>query len=403
MGTKFEIDIPYGREQRMLHILFFLFGFGIMAWVPRFPEVRANLRLDNGAFGSIMSTGSIGALIGLLTVGHIIHRIGVKRVTVVSIVILYASLISLVYISSIAPFLIFNMAFGFGITAIHVAITSQGFNFDKRSGKNITISSAGYWSAGALFSAIAAGFLVDRVSLATHITLLSIFLGIAMIVIVIALHPVLLTANTNRENDYSIKEIFTSFRIDWPVSLGWACAVYLEFAVGDWGAIFTKDRLEVSAGLSTVPYIVFTATMIFGRLLIHKLLPHAPIETWVKRAALLGGLGFGSSIIIATHLPADMKWWSYWIFILGFGLGGLGSSFVAPSFFRAATRRSSLPNAIVVGQFGAINNLLIFIIKWIVAWTMQLTGSIALAMMIPTVMLLGTIYYANAVKENPTA
>jgi MFS family permease len=302
-----QVDIGHRREQNLIHVLFFLFGFGIMAWVPRFPEVRANLGLDNGAFGSIMSTGSIGAFLGLLTVGHITHRIGAKKVIVVSILVLFISLICLVHLSSTIPFLIFSIAFGFGITSIHVGLTSQVFHFGDRSGKNIMISSAGYWSSGALATAIASGLLADRVSLAIHITTLSIILTVAMISIVLSLHPVLLTANTNSETDYSIKQIFTSFRIDWPVSLGWACAVYLEFAIGDWGAIFTKDRLEVSAGLSTVPYIVFTAMMIFGRLLIHKLLPHAPLEAWVKRAAILGGVGFGGGIIIATHLPADFK------------------------------------------------------------------------------------------------
>jgi MFS family permease len=398
-----QVDIDHSREQNLIHVLFFLFGFGIMAWVPRFPEVRANLGLDNGAFGSLMSTGSIGAFFGLLTTGHIIHRVGVKKVTVVSLLVLFASLISLVHITSTLPFFIFSLGFGFGITAIHVSLNSQAFHFNDRSGKNIVTSSAGYWSAGALSTAIASGFLVDRISLVVHITVLSSILAVAMVAIVLTLHPVLLSANTDAEMEYSIKQIFTTFRIDWPVSLGMACAIYLEFAIGDWGTIFTKDRLEVSAGLSTVPYIVFTAMMIFGRLLIHKLLPHAPLELWVKRAAILGGIGFGGGIIIATHLPADLKWFSYWLFILAFFLGGLGSSFIGPSFFRAATRRSTLPSAIAVGQFGVVNNVLTFVIKWIVAWTIQFTGSIALAMMIPTVMLLASVYFAYVLKEDSQA
>ena len=87
-----QVDIGHGREQKLIHLLFFLFGFGIMAWVPRFPEVRENLGLDNGAFGSLMSTGSIGAFFGLLVAGHITHRIGAKKVIIVSILVLFASL-----------------------------------------------------------------------------------------------------------------------------------------------------------------------------------------------------------------------------------------------------------------------------------------------------------------------
>ena len=398
-----QVVIEHQREEKLLHLLFFLFGFGIMAWVPRFPEVRENLKLENGAFGSLMSTGSIGAFFGLLITGHIIHRIGVKRVTIFSILVLFISLGSLVHIGSSFLFLIFSITFGVGITAVHVSINSQVFHFKDRSTRNIVTSAAGYWSAGALVTAIFSGFLVDRVNLQIHITTLSVLLAIVMIAIVLSLHPVLLEANTDEDNHYSIKQIFTSFHIDWPVSLGMACVVYLEFAVGDWGTIFTKDRLGVSASLSTIPYILFTATMIFGRLLVHKLLPKAPLHLWVKRAALLAGIGFGVCIIVATHLPASMKWWSYSLFLIGFFIGGLGSSFLGPSFFAAATRRSKLPNAIVVGQFGVVNNVLIFIVKWIVAWTIQFTGSIALAMMIPTMMILISVFFVQVLQEDSAA
>jgi len=393
-------DIHHKLEQRLLHTVFFLFGFGIMAWVPRFPEVKANLGLQNGAFGSLMSTGSIGAFFGLLTVGHIIHKYGALKVTIASILILFSSLGVLVHLNSSFLFLVFNIAFGFGITAVHVCLNSQGFHFLERSKINLITSTAGYWSAGALSTAILSGVLVGRVGLVAHINFLCVVLTVSMIAIVLRLRPVLLESNTDSDHDYSIKDIFTGFRIDWPVSLGMACAVYLEFAIGDWGTIFTKDRLDIDAGLSTAPYIVFTAMMIFGRLLIHRLIPRAPLHLWVKRAALLAGVGFGICIITATHLPATLQRWSYGLFVLAFFFAGLGSSFLGPSFFAAANRRSSLPSAVVVGQFGVVNNVLLFGIKWIVAWTIQFTGSIALAMMIPTVMMLATVFFSDSLKED---
>jgi fucose permease len=396
-------ELDHSLEQKLLHTLFFLFGFGIMAWVPRFPEVKAHLGLQNGAFGSLMSTGSIGAFFGLLTVGHIIHRFGALKVTLVSIFILFASLGTVVHVQSSFLFLIFNLVFGFGITAVHVCLNSQGFHFLERSKINLITSTAGYWSAGALLTAIVSGFLVNRVGLILHIDFLCVVLTIAMFALVIRLKSVLLESNSDSDHDYSIKEIFTGFRIDWPVSLGMACAVYLEFAIGDWGTIFTKDRLGINAGLSATPYIVFTAMMIFGRLLIHRLLPRAPLHLWVKRATLLAGTGFGLCIIVATHLAASLKWWSFALFVLGFALAGIGSSFVGPSFFAAANRRSSQPSAVVVGQFGVVNNVLMFGIKWIVAWTIQFTGSIALAMMIPTAMILATVFFTDSLKPDSKA
>ena len=391
------------REKKLIHILFLCFGFGIMAWIPRFPEVKANLDLENGAFGSLMSTGSIGAFFGLLTVGHIIHKYGALRVTVTSILILFSSLALLVHVHSSLIFLILNITFGFGITAVHVSLNSHSFHFLERSNINLVTTSAGYWSVGSLSTAILSGLLVGRVGLSLHINLLSVVLAVTMISIIFSLKDDLLTPNEDTEHDYTVKEIFTGFKIDWPVSLGMAAAIYLEFALADWGTIFTKERLDVSGSLSAAPFIVFTATMIVGRLLIERLLKSAPIDVWVKRAVIFAGTGFGISIIVATHLPAELKWWSYGLFILGFAIAGLGSSFVGPAFFAAAIRRSSLPSAVVVGQFGVVNNVLTFGIKFIVAWTIQFTGSIALAMMIPTAMILATVFFVKSLKEGSKA
>lgn len=391
------------REKKLIHILFLCFGFGIMSWIPRFPEVKSNLGLENGAFGSLMSTGSVGAFFGLLTVGHIIHKYGAFRVTIASILILFSSLSLLVHIHSSLIFLFLNITFGFGITAVHVSLNSHSFHFLERTKINLVTTSAGYWSVGSLSTAILSGLLVGRVGLALHINMLSALLAATMIAIVFILKNNLLTPNEDTEHDYTFKEIFTGFKIDWPVSLGMAGAVYLEFALGDWGTIFTKERLDISGSLSTAPFIVFTAMMIVGRLVIGKLLKQAPIDVWVKRAVILAGVGFGASIIVATHLPADQKWWSYALFILAFGLAGLGSSFAGPAFFAAAIRRSSLPSAVVVGQFGVVNNVLTFGIKFIVAWAIQFTGSIALAMMIPTVMILGSVFFVKCLKEGSKA
>ena len=391
------------REKKLIHILFLCFGFGIMAWIPRFPEVKSNLGLENGAFGSLISTGSIGAFLGLLTVGHIIHKYGALRVTITSILILFSSLTLLVHTRSSMVFLILNITFGFGITAVHVSLNSHSFHFLERRKINLVTTSAGYWSVGSLSTAILSGLLVGRVGLSLHLNVLSLILATTMIAIVIRLKDDLLTPNEDSEHDYTVKEIFTGFKIDWPVSLGMAAAIYLEFALADWGTIFTKERLDLSGSLSAAPFIVFTATMIIGRLAIEKLLKIAPIDVWVKRAVIFAGIGFGLSIIVATHLPAELKFWSYALFILGFGIAGLGSSFVGPAFFAAAIRRSSLPSAVVVGQFGVVNTVLTFGVKFLVAWTIQFTGSIALAMMIPTAMILATVFFVSSLKENSKA
>ena len=304
-----------------------------------------------------------------------------------------------IYISDInSIFLFINICFGFGITATHVSLNSQGFHFLERSKINLITSTAGFWSAGALATSIVSGLLVGHIGLVTHITFLAAAIYICMFALIIKLKPVLLESNRNSDHDYSIKEIFTGFRIDWPVSLGMACAVYLEFCVGDWGTIFTKERLDVSGGLSAAPFIVFTAMMIIGRLMVHRF--SIEIHLLVRRAVLVAGLGFGIPILIATHLSPAMKWWSYALFILGFSLAGLGSSYIGPSFLNIANSRINLPPSIVIGQVSAVNATLAWILKQLVAFLAQIVG-LQIALTIPALMIISVGVFARVFKPTP--
>ncbi len=387
------------KEERILHILFFVFGFGIMAWVPRFPEVKANLGLSNGAFGTLLTTGSIGAFLGLLTVGHIVHKVGVFKVSIASTVLLSGTFAAVVYVKSPLYFALCNVVIAFAVTAQHVAFNTQAFEVQEKAGSHIITSSAGYWSSGALVTAGVSGLMVGKVGLALHIDIIAILSTAVTIYLLLKLNPVLVKANTHPETDYKIKDIFTSFYIDWPASLGIAAVLSMEFAVGDWATIFTKERLGIDSGLSAAPYIFFTFFIIVGRLKFYKLLSRYPVEHLSRISVFSSGAIFILLISIATHLPASAKWASFALFILAFSVAGLGTSFVAPNFSKAAVRRSPNPSSVVVGQFGVMNNLIGTAFKWVIAGAIALTGSVALAFMIPAVLMIISGYFTYVMDE----
>jgi hypothetical protein len=55
---------------------------------------------------------------------------------------------------------------------------------------------------------------------------------------------------------------------------------------------------------------------------------------------------------------------------------------------------------VVIGQLGVINVFSVFVIKAVVAWTAQFTGSLAIALTIPALMLMAAAYFARAVKAD---
>lgn len=391
--------MTHKQEKKLLHALFFLFGFGIMAWVPRFPELKKNLGLPDGQFGSILTTGSIGAFLGLLTVGHIVHKVGVMKVASAASILLFSTFAVVVHVHNPLYFIFLNISLGFAITSLHVSLNTQGFHVQERSGDIVVTSTAGYWSAGALVTAGIAGLLVDNVGLALHMDILSLFCAVAMLSILIRLKPVLVKANTHPETDYRIRDIFIGFHLDWPVSLGMAGAVYLEFAIGDWGTIFTKERIGINSGLSALPYIIFTVFMIFGRLSVQKILHRYKIDRISRFSSIFAGATFAILIAIAVNLPACAKWYSFALVIAAFSAAGIGSAVLGPSYSSAANRRSPHPSAVVVGQLGLMNNVLTTALKWIVAGVIAATDSIALALMIPAVLMVLSSAYTKVMRE----
>ncbi len=385
-------------EDKLLQVLFFVFAIFIMAWVPRFPEVKANLGLSNGQFGTLISTGTLGALASLFLTGHIVHKFGTKIVILANTTLMTLALISIVQTKSSSLFLIFNIALGWGISGYHIAVNAQAFESMSRV-KGLTIARLhGMWALGALSTAIISGLVVGHIGLALHVGGISVAMLVIIFISVSRLSPVLIKPNEDEAEHLPLRTLITSFRVDWLVSGGLLCAVFLEFSTGDWSAIFTKERIGVNAGLAALPYISFMIAMIAGRLGANRITQRFHLHHTVRFLALVGGFGFLTFLTIAVHIPASHKLIALAATCVAFIFAGAGSSLMAPTFYTAGNRRSSLPSAVVVGQMGVVNNMAVFILKACVAWTAQFTGSLAIALTIPAAMLISAAFFARAVK-----
>lgn len=385
-------------ESFQLQLLFFVFAIFIMAWIPRFPEVKANLGLSNGQFGTLISTGSFGALASLFLTGHIVHKFGTKVVILANTSLLTLSYIGITQTNSPSLFLLFNIALGWGISGYHIAVNAQAFHSMERV-KDLTVSRLhGMWALGALTTAIFSGLVVGHIGLSLHIGGITVAMALIVFASVSKLSPVLLKPNEDKEEHMPLRTLITSFRVDWLVSGGLLCAVFLEFSTGDWSAIFTKERIGVSAGLATLPYICFMIAMIAGRLGANRITQRFHIHHTVRFLALSGGLGFLIFLAIAVNIPSAHKNWALVATCLAFAFGGAGSSLMAPTFYTAGNSRSNLPSAVVVGQMGVVNNLAVFFLKACVAWTAQFSGSLAIALVIPAVLLISASFFARVLK-----
>lgn len=385
------------KELNGLKIIFFLFGLSIMSWVPRFPEVKAHLGLSNGGFGSLISLGSIGNATALLTVGHLVHKYGAKKIMQVASFALAISIIALTQTSSSFIFLIFVIVQGAGISAFHISINSQGFSYQDRTKKQVITLLSGYWSSGALITSVVAGLLVDFVSIQIHILAVAIFSLIVMLRVISTMTPNLVKPNENPESDFKLSETFRGFNFDVLISGGLLCAIMLEFAIGDWAAIFVKEDMGILSGIHTLPYILFTLTMILGRLNFHRLLDRYTMQQLARVASVVSSTSFLIGIAAVTLVGQSNNAITLVILSVSFAFAGIGSSFLGPSMMNAANARSRFPASVVIGQIGVINISLVFVMRWVIAWTAEAT-TLSIALCIPAVMLLAVPYFAKVFK-----
>jgi len=243
-----------------------------------------------------------------------------------------------------------------------------------------------------------AGLLVDRVALGTYTNFLASICFIVMTTIIVRMSPNLVKADVNPNSIHRARDMFKGFKIDVPVSAALMLVIMLEYAVSDWAAIFVKEDLKILSGIHTLPYILFTLAMIVGRLNLHNLLPHYTIDFLVLRASLLSGLSFIVGIIAVSVVGTSNKIVVLIILSISFTVAGLGSSFLGPSIMNAANTRSKFPSSVVIGQIGVINIVLVFVMRWVIAWTAQAT-SLAIALCIPAVMLLAVPYFSKIFKN----
>lgn len=388
------------QERRDLQSFFFLFGLGIMCLAPRLPDIKANLDVSTTYFGFLMSSGSIGALAAHLTMGHIVHRLGVYKVLIISSTVTYLTVGILIELKSAELYLLVNIICGFAWATYHISINAQALHRQTETGVQIIPMLHGLWSAGAVTTAFIALLISSFVSLNWHIFPLIIMVYLLTIRAINRSRPILLQGNEVTEEDeiVTFRRMFSSFSIDWVVSLGFLCALMLEVSVGDWATIMARQEFGVSKSLAVVPYFLFMGAMIVGRLGFHRFKGDRTDKEIVQPFVVMGGTIFLSSLGLSLQIKESNLYLGFAIFCLGFLLCGIGISFVGPLFFGYASARSDKPGGVVVAELGALNQILTFIGRGVISIVAGAT-TLPIAMTIPGVMLIFVAFFVAAASQ----
>mgnify|MGYP006266674295 CR=1 FL=1 len=386
-------------ERFHLYALFFYFGMGVMAIAPRTPDLKHNLGLSNGTFGTLLSMGSVGSVVALLIMGRIAHRFGARPIMVLGSTTMLLPIAIMPFLHAGWLYLLLNIITGFGVSTFHISINGQTIHRQNQTGLLLLPRLHGTWCVGAFATALLAFFITPCLSLARHITSLEIILWILIMISIRRLQPTLI--GPTHEADFSpqitpraILRAFNNHRL---IAIAQLFAVQIEFSDNDWATLFARQQLHMSAALSTLPYLVFVGGMISLRLTVNKFITKRAEEYWLTLFPIVGGTLFSIFLIIGPVVARTNAYLGFFISLVGFLAGGMGCSFMMPLLYDLAARFSNLPGSVIIAELGLINAILVFVAKIIISWVAQAT-SISIALLIPGLLLILTSTVARVGK-----
>ena len=365
-----------------------------MSLAPRTPDLKANLNINNGTFGTLLSSASIGSIIMLLIGGQIVHRIGAKKALRIGSTIVATSFITLVHTQSPLVFLFVNIAAGAGISIYHIASSGHSLHRQDEVRAVIVPKLHGAWGLGAMSTAAIAFAISKYVSVAWHITILMIIVFSLTQFVITKLTPTF-PVSADSDDAYqltSLKQL--KFKINWFIAIGFFCGSFMEFVIADWATLFGKEELGMGASVATLCYLIYIFGLAVGRFLIGWALNFQSERFWIKTSGGIGGAGFilmmlTSLVIVDTNRPL-----AYCLAFFGFLLAGLGSSAMSAIFFSIVGRLSNGKNAIAVAQLSFVNTTIIFFAKTVLAWIVQIS-SITVALCLTGLAMFAMLYFGK--------
>lgn len=372
-----------------------------MSTATRFPEIRDQLNINNGTFGTYLSLGAIGGVISFILVGHLVHSIGVKPIVLVSSTGLFLTLGLVPHIQNPILWLIINIFIAFFWVSFHIANNAQAIHRQEEVGELILPKLHGLWSLGALITSILAIIITPYVTLAWHIGVIVSVMWVLTMYGVVKSTPYFIEKNEEADAFPSLSpfKIAKTFKFQPVIVIAMVLAMQTEFSTQDWSAIYAKDTLKMSPSVSIYGYAVFISAMIILRFNAKRLAARWSERELLIRLPILGGVGFAVCILLGTWLSETSHILGFVVSLIGFALAGLGSSILAPTLFAISFRKTSLPSSVVVAQLGLTQTIATFLAKVVIAWVAQVT-SVTVALMIPAFMLLATAKFSHLGKES---
>lgn len=331
-----ETAVPSASTARAVGVLFFVNGAVFSNWLPRVPEVRDRLAIDNAGLGAALIGGGLGGLIGSFLVAKLLARLGSRRLVLVAAPLLALLLPLIAVVPSAFALAAVLTALGFLDVFNDMAMNAQGVIVQERLGRSIMQRLHGGWSlgfvVGAAIGSLAAAAHID---VGVHLSTVAVALLVTLFVVrgrLVRIDPQASQAEGASRRGVSRPMVAVGVMA---VAIAW-----IEITPSEWSAVVARDVFHATraAGAATV---VFASAILAARLLGDRVVDRFGSARVFDGAVAVSVVGAAVVITAPTLVLA----------LIGFAIWGFGVSVIFPQLYGMAAR---LPGTAAGAGLGAM-------------------------------------------------
>jgi MFS family permease len=300
-------------------------GIAAGSFMVRIPDFKEKLDITNSQFGLALFILMIGVLISIKKAGSLAAKYGSRTIAIpatvgIAVAMFLVSLTDTYLLFSIALFL-----FGFTLATQDISMNAHAIAVEHEYKARFMSTFHAIFSIGGLVGALLAGVLAQyKVSLFTH----SIAVGSVVALLAFLFRNWWLPASVDIHPIEKGKKKIKKPRIFLILGILGFCGQVGEGAAGDWGGILARDEFGASPFLSSMPYVVFSATMVIGRLFGDRITTKYPAGKILSLGGLVSGGGLIAGLLVGGIYGQIFGWLTL----------GAGLSILIPILFSESGR-----------------------------------------------------------------
>ncbi|HGH4788665.1 MFS transporter [Serratia marcescens] len=318
------------RRQIATRAIFFLAGWGMAAWAPLIPFVKARLGIDDGALGLLLFCLAAGSMAIMPFAGYLIAKLGCRAVLLGAGALLCIDLPLLALLD--AP-LLMGAALGvFGAVngIMDVAMNSQAIIVERESGQAKMSGFHGFYSLGGIAGAGGVSLLL-LAGLAPTQAIGLIALLIAILLLIVA-GDLLAHGGIGERRRGGARWALAHGKILF-IALLCFFVFLTEGAMLDWSALFLHAERGVAKSQAGIGFTLYAVAVACGRLYGDRLIG----AVGRYRTLLLGSLCAAAGVLLTVTVPLASAAFG------GLMLAGLGIANIVPILFNAVGNQKQVP------------------------------------------------------------